>query len=171
MPTGSFRALLARELGTLRRELEAYPDDASLWRTVPGITNSGGTLALHLIGNLRHCIGARLGATGYVRDRAAEFSRRGVPREELVREVDDTLRTIERTLPEVSEERLAATFPEPMRGVTLRTDDLLAHLASHLAYHLGQIDYHRRILTGVPGEIGAMSLSELDSAAPAPDDA
>src|SRR3954449_6780680 len=84
----SVATILDRELATLQREVEAYPDESDLWREVPGVANVGGTLALHLAGNLQHYFGARLANSGYVRDRAAEFARRDVPRSELVREIE-----------------------------------------------------------------------------------
>jgi hypothetical protein len=80
--------VLVRDLRTLAAELDAYPDDASVWACPPGIHNSAGTLVLHLAGNLRHFVGARLGGTGYVRDRAAEFAARGLSRAELRALVD-----------------------------------------------------------------------------------
>ena len=73
-------ALLERDLQALDREVNAYPDESSLWEVPEGITNSGGTLVLHLAGNIQHFLGARLADSGYVRDRAKEFSARGVPR-------------------------------------------------------------------------------------------
>jgi len=81
-------ALLDRDLRALRRELEAYPDERQIWQQVPGLPNTAGTLALHLAGNLQHYIGAQFGGTGYVRDRDAEFARRGVSRAELVAEIE-----------------------------------------------------------------------------------
>ena len=76
-------AMLDRDLATLRREVEAYPDERDLWREIPGVANVGGSLVLHLTGNLQHYFGAQLTGTGYVRDRPAEFARRNVPRSEL----------------------------------------------------------------------------------------
>ncbi len=81
-------AILDRDLRGLRRELEAYPDERQIWQPVPGLPNTAGTLALHLAGNLQHYVGARWGGTGYVRNRAAEFARRDVPRAELLAEID-----------------------------------------------------------------------------------
>src|SRR3954447_11713730 len=88
MLVSTVAAIVDRELRTLGRELEAYPEEHLIWRAVPGIPNSGGTLALHLAGNVQHYIGAQLGHTGYVRDRPAEFARRDVPRAELLEEVE-----------------------------------------------------------------------------------
>jgi uncharacterized damage-inducible protein DinB len=155
------RSLLARDLRALAREVEAYPSDDLLWRTVPGIPNSGGTLVLHLLGNLQHFIGAVLGRTGYVRDRDAEFATRDLTRAELLRRIEVARASVDATLAQLDQERCEAEYPVPVTGRTLGTGDFLAHLAAHLAYHLGQIDYHRRML--VPGAVtvDAMSISEL----------
>ena len=159
--------IITRELRALSREIQSFPDDQALWATPPGITNSAGTLALHLAGNLQHYVGTQLGGGDYKRDRPAEFSRRDVSRDELVREVEKALEAVEQTLPRMSDEMLAADFSENVGGQTLRTEEFLLHLATHLAYHLGQIDYHRRLVTGETGTVGAMAAKELTSARPA----
>lgn len=153
--------LILRELRALRREIEAYPDDESLWREAPGIVNPGGTLAMHCAGNLQHFVGAVLGGDGYVRDRDAEFASRGFPRAEVVEELDRAAVAVERVLTTMSEDAMTRPFPEQRRGRTFRTDALLTHLASHLAYHLGQVDYHRRLVTGDNRTVSTMSLDEL----------
>lgn len=163
----SLVALFQRDLAALRREIEAYPDDALPWREIPGLTNAGGTLALHLAGNLQHYIGAILGRTGYVRDRPAEFSRRGVARAALCAEIDAAQRAVRETLMNLSPAQLDAPFPETLVNHRFTTGDLLIHLAAHLCYHLGQVDYHRRAATGSSATIGAMALPELASARPA----
>lgn len=160
----SLAALFARDLAALRREVEAYPDDTLPWREVPGLTNAGGTLVLHLAGNLQHFIGAVLGGTGYVRDRPAEFARRGVPRAELVAEIERARASVLTTLAALPRARLAAPFPELLAQHRFRTDDLLLHLATHLTYHLGQLDYHRRAVTGSATTVGTMALPELATA-------
>lgn len=162
----SLAALFQRDLAALQREIDAYPDDLLPWREVPGLTNSAGTLALHLAGNLRHFIGARLGATGYVRDRPAEFARRGLSRAELRAEVQAAREAIAGTLGPLEPGQLAAPYPDPLVGHRFNTGDLLIHLAVHLGYHLGQVDYHRRMVTGSSVTIGAMALPELASAQP-----
>jgi hypothetical protein len=157
-------AILDRDLDALRREVEAYPDDQALWRAAPGITNSAGTLVLHLAGNLQHYFGTRLAATGYVRDRAAEFARRDVPRPELLREIEAARAAVHAGLAQLSDRQLTGGFPEAIAGVTLRTGEYLIHLTTHFAYHLGQVDYHRRMVTGSGDVIGAVRPSELRSA-------
>jgi hypothetical protein len=160
-------AILDRDLATLRREVEAYPEEGDLWREVPGIANVGGTLALHLAGNLQHYFGTRLAETGYVRDRPAEFSRRNVPRAELVREIEAARAAVKAAPTRLTAAQLAGDFPEVIGGVRLRMDDYLVHLAVHFAYHLGQLDYHRRVVTGLNTSVGAVRPAELSSARPA----
>jgi hypothetical protein len=158
----SMAAIFERDLRALAREVESYPDERDLWAQVPGVPNVAGTLTLHLAGNLQYYIGALLGGSGYVRDRPAEFARRDVARSELLREIEAARIAVERTL------RLPidvdGEFPEAVAGKRLRTGDYLVHLATHFAYHLGQLDYHRRIITGHDKGIDAMRPIELSSA-------
>jgi hypothetical protein len=157
-------SVIVRDLKALGREVEAYPDDASLWRTPPGVANSGGTLALHLCGNVQHFFGAVLGGTGYVRDRAAEFSRRDVPKTEIAAQVNAAVAAAERGLARVSDASLAVDFAEPIAGHTVATGEWLIHLAVHLGYHLGQIDYHRRLVTGRGDTVGTLAVPQLRTA-------
>ena len=140
--------VIARDLRALRREIESYPDDASLWAKPDGVANSGGALAHHLAGNLRHFVGTRLGGGDFVRDRAAEFAPGGLRREELVALVDVTLGDVERIIPALGSDALEAEFPDPVAGQRVRTGAFLTHLASHLAYHLGAIRQMNRSIRG-----------------------
>jgi uncharacterized damage-inducible protein DinB len=163
----SIGSMLNRDLSALRREVEAYAEESDLWRVVPGITNSAGTLVLHLAGNLQHYFGACLGQTGYVRDRPAEFSRRSVPRAELLRDIEAARAAVAAGLATLDSSQLTAEFPETVADARVTTGEYLMHLATHFAYHLGQIDYHRRVVTRSQTTIGAMRLGELSSAKPA----
>ncbi|HEU4629795.1 MAG TPA: DinB family protein [Gemmatimonadaceae bacterium] len=166
MSRAILRAVLLRELRAVRREVEAYPDDASLWAQRPGLPNAGGTIALHLAGNLQHYVGHRLGGTGYVRDRDAEFARRDVPRAEVLAELDAAAAAIDAALADSAGTgaTLPVRYPEAVGGRTLTTDDMLVHLAVHLAYHLGQLDYHRRLVTGDGRGVDAVAIRELPAA-------
>jgi len=155
------KTLITRELNAVKREIEAYPDEASVWRPIPGISNTGGTLALHLAGNLQHFLGSILGRSGYKRDREAEFARRDVPRRELIAGIDAAIASVERTLGDFDAKKLSAPYPEQIAQRRFSTEIWLAHLASHLAYHLGQIDYHRRAVTGDSRTVDAVSVREL----------
>ena len=158
----SLAAIFERDLRALAREVDAYPDERDLWAHVPGVSNVAGTLVLHLAGNLQYYLGAVLGGSGYVRDRPAEFARRDVPRSELLREIEATRTTVSRVLCGALD--VDREFPESIAGKRVRTGDYLIHLATHFAYHLGQLDYHRRIVSGHDKGIDAMRPTELSSA-------
>lgn len=146
--TAGLRILLVRELQAFEREIEMFPDEELVWKTVPGVTNSAGNLASHVCGNLQHYIGRVLGGTNYVRNRDLEFSRASGSRAELVREIRTTISVVEKVLPAVSEESLSRDYPEPVAGLTVQTGRFLLHLSTHIAHHLGQAGYLRRVLTG-----------------------
>jgi uncharacterized damage-inducible protein DinB len=153
--------LLVRDLEAYQREVALFPDDEGVWQTAPGVTNSAGNLVLHVCGNLRHFLGAVLGKTGYVRNRAAEFGRRSGTRQELVAEVEATIAAVRTALSGLSPDDLDRAYPAQILGVTPRLGLLLVHFATHTAYHLGQIGYLRRIVTGDGTTSGALSLEPL----------
>ena len=152
--------VMVRDLAAVRKQLQAYERESDLWICPGGIPNSAGTLALHLAGNIQHFIGAQLGNTGFVRDREYEFSARDVPRAELEAGIQRAIDVIDATLPRLSAADLASEYPLELAGTHLATGLFLSHLATHLAYHLGQMDYHRRVVTGQPA-VGAQSIPEL----------
>jgi hypothetical protein len=162
----SLRVILLRDLHALDREVALYPDDESLWLTPPGITNSGGTLAQHLSGNLRHFIGTAFGKTGFVRDRDSEFGTKGRTREDVRADIQRTISEVGATLDAMSDEDLAGAFPIRLRERSVRAADFLTHLAAHLGYHLGQIDYHRRMLTPDAKPANALSIEEIPAIEP-----
>jgi hypothetical protein len=153
--------VMTRELRALRREVESYRSDEDLWELVPGIANPGGNLVLHLAGNIQYYVGNVLGKTGYVRNRDAEFGDRDVPRDELIGELDQAIAAVETGFAGVQDADLEKPYPEAVGGVNSTTGAFLAHLAVHLAYHLGQVDYHRRMLTGEGRTVQAMAVGEL----------
>jgi uncharacterized damage-inducible protein DinB len=160
----SVRFVLLRDLSSLDAQVAAYPDDYSLWQTAAGISNSAGNLVLHLTGNLRHFIGATLGKTGYVRNRPAEFATKGLSRDELRAEVQATIADLQQVLETIEPDALAAPYPLLVPDKTVNTSDFLVHLAVHLTYHLGQIDYHRRLLTADPKPVENVSVRALPAA-------
>jgi len=149
----AFATLLTRELERLVRQVEAYPDEADLWCTPGSVTNSAGTLALHLAGNLEHFVGGALGGSGHVRDRDEEFGDRDVPRGEIIRciRIRACRTNVRRALEARSDATLLTAYPGQApaslgEGVTAAT--FLTHLTWHLGWHLGQIDDHRRAVAG-----------------------
>ena len=157
----SLRIVLLRDLQSLKSQIAAYPDDESIWKTAPGISNSAGNLVLHLAGNLRHFFGATLGGTGYVRDREAEFASKGISRENLQREVQSAIDDLKATFDKMNAGQFEGAYPLPVMEKRVRAADFLVHLAVHLTYHLGQIDYHRRILTADPETVENLSIRDL----------
>ncbi|MBS1792324.1 MAG: DinB family protein [Acidobacteria bacterium] len=138
--------LYRRDLEKLRAEIAAYRDEKNLWRVANDAPNSAGNLCLHLVGNLNTYLGAELGRTGYVRDRDREFSDRDISQNGLLEKVDATLTVVTAALEGLSEEDFAEDYPQIVFDEPMTTGYFLVHLATHLAYHLGQIDYHRRLL-------------------------
>jgi uncharacterized damage-inducible protein DinB len=134
-----------RDLAKLKAEIEAYANEGDLWKKDGEISNSAGNLALHLAGNLRHFFGSVLGGTGYVRDRDAEFSLGYVPRGQILAEIDAALVDIKAVLANISDEQLAAPYPIEVFGHPMTSGFFLTHLSTHFNYHLGQINYHRRM--------------------------
>ena len=165
--TGHYIAtILLRELRAIERELNAYANEEQVWALPPGLPNSGGTLALHAAANLQHFIGTVLAGTSHVRDRDAEFNRRNVPRTELIEELRRAEDTIRATLPRTDQSTLDSVYPLPVANRRVTTSDFLLHLVAHLAYHVGQLDFHRRIVTGDATGVGPVSPAELASAKP-----
>jgi uncharacterized damage-inducible protein DinB len=156
--------IMVRELRGMKNELLAYQDEGDIRRSVPGLPNTAGTIALHVAGNLQHFVGAQLGKSGYVRDRDAEFGRREVSVAEIVDELDKTIAALDATFARLEEKAMDRPFPQEIAGVRPTVGEFLVHLVAHLAYHLGQIDYHRRCITGDATTAGVLSPRDLKSA-------
>lgn len=146
MSIANLRQLFKRDLNKLIVEAEAYSGEEKLWLATAGISNCGGNLCLHLIGNLNAFIGAELGNSGYVRHRELEFTHKDVPKASLISQIRDTILIVDRTLEKLSEEDLGNEYPNLIFKEPMTTGYFLMHLATHLAYHLGQVNYHRRLL-------------------------
>jgi len=142
----SLTQIYLRDLEKLKTEISSYKDETKIWEISGHIKNSAGNLCLHLCGNLQHFIGAILGNSGYVRNRDAEFSKKNVPLTELVKEIDETIKVIKLTLESLTDAELNKIYPSNIFGEGTTTFTFLIHLATHLNYHLGQINYHRRLL-------------------------
>jgi len=140
--------LFRRDLSRLIQQIDAFPDDETLWRQLPGITNSAGNLALHIEGNLREYIGRQIGKLPYDRMRDLEFSSKGLPREELRARVAELKDAIPSIVGELSSEQMQIEYPEVVLEIPLSTQEFLIHLYGHLNWHLGQVDYLRRALSG-----------------------
>ncbi|WP_293918118.1 MULTISPECIES: DUF1572 family protein [unclassified Sphingobacterium] len=146
MLINTLQTLFERDLQKLRIEILLYKHEENLWIIDKGIANSTGNLCLHLIGNLNTYIGAEIGKTGYIRHRELEFSLRDIPRTELIRHLDDTIKIVHDALNTLSESDLHSEYPIVVFEQKTSVMYFLVHLTTHLTYHLGQINYHRRLL-------------------------
>ena len=142
----TLKILFNRDLNILKFEIESYQNEINLWKIESNISNSAGNLCLHLIGNLNTYIGAEFGKTGYIRNRALEFSLKDIPKAELLSKIEATIIVVNNALDNISDEDLKAEYPILVFQNKTSTEYMLIHLTTHLAYHLGQINYHRRLL-------------------------
>lgn len=141
----TLKSLFNRDLNQLKVEIDSYQNESQLWVIDKNILNSGGNLCLHLIGNINTYIGNELGKTGYVRDRPLEFSLKDIPKSELITKIEDTIIVVNNTLDNLTEANLETIYPKIVFEKEMTTGFFLVHLSTHLAYHLGQINYHRRL--------------------------
>jgi len=146
MLTETLKSLFNRDLNKLKVEIESYENESQIWAIDKNISNSAGNLCLHLIGNINTYIGAELGKTGYIRNRPLEFSLKDVPRSEIISKIDETILVVNNTLDSLTEADLKAIYPQIVFEKEMTTEFFLVHLSTHLAYHLGQINYHRRLI-------------------------
>ena len=142
----TLKSLFKRDLTKLKEEIGAYQKERNIWLVADGISNSAGNLCLHLTGNINGFIGAQMGKTGYVRQRDLEFSLKDVPRAELIQKIEDTIIMVDSVLDSITTEQLEALYPIEVFVHPMSTEYFLVHLSTHLTYHLGQINYHRRLL-------------------------
>ncbi len=137
--------MFVRDLDRLHFQIDNFKEESNIWRVDEGVTNSAGNLALHIIGNLNAFIGAELGHTGYVRDRHAEFSLKNVQIETILKDITETKQMIIQVLDSLEESQLDLIYPKVVFKEPMTTKYFLIHLTTHLAYHLGQVNYYRRL--------------------------
>ena len=146
MHTANLQFLYTKDLNRLKEELTQYTDENRIWYTEKSIANSAGNLCLHLMGNLNHFIGAELGHTDYVRQRDLEFSQKDVSRAVLLQRIDETIAMVNGTLQKLSQPDYEREYPQTVLPAKVSVEAFLFYLTTHLAYHLGQVNYHRRLL-------------------------
>ncbi|MFD1630242.1 DinB family protein [Pseudopedobacter beijingensis] len=142
----TLQTLFERDLNKLKHEIDSYQDERKLWHIEKGIANSAGNLCLHLIGNLNTYIGAEIGKSGYIRNREKEFSLKNIPKSALIHEIDKTKEIVINALEKLTEKDLEKEYPILVFDKKTSFAYFLTHLTTHLAYHVGQINYHRRLL-------------------------
>jgi uncharacterized damage-inducible protein DinB len=142
----SLQALFNRDLDKLKTEISLYRDEDKIWYIEKNIANSAGNLCLHLIGNLNHFLGSVIGKTGYARNRELEFSQKDIPVTELISKIETTILVVNDALNKLTDEALEQEYPVLVFEKKTSAGYFLIHLTTHLSYHLGQINYHRRLL-------------------------
>jgi len=142
----TLQKIFKRDLEKLKQEIASYRNESNLWKVDKSITNSSGNLCLHLVGNLNTYIGAEIGKTGYVRNRDLEFSLKNIPQVQLMKMIEDTIVIVEDGLSKLNENDLEREYPLLVFKEKTSTGYFLIHLTVHLGYHLGQVNYHRRLL-------------------------
>jgi len=140
----------SRDIRKLIEELNLFKDEENLWRTKGSVKNPAGNLALHIIGGTNYLFGTILARTGYVRNRDREFSEKGVDRKQLVAQLEALIPLISNTLEGLD---MDAEYPLMFDDAKRSSTYVLTQLALHLNYHLGQVNYLRRILEGEDGKM------------------
>ncbi len=134
--TGRYFANLARV-----RELAAPLTEKQFWTNPFSYGNSFGHLVLHLTGNLNYYIGAQIANTGYVRDRAREFTDPTPPsKEEALKRLDHAVAMVIQTIRAQSPE----DWSRPYSGVGTNCGnrlDMTVQCAAHMQHHIGQMIY------------------------------
>ena len=138
--------LFEKDITRLSDEMKLYTNEESVWLIKDGIKNSGGNLCLHITGNLQHFIGATLGESGYVRNRNAEFTLKNISLEKLQERIADTKTVVRDTLEQITKKEMEGIYPLQVLEEPVSTEYFLIYLINHLNYHLGQINYHRRMV-------------------------
>ena len=137
--------LYERDLSKLVEELNLFKKEKNIWKTKGDVKNSAGNLTLHLLGNLNHFIGRTLAHTDFIRKREDEFSLKDIPREKLISQIESLKKLIKDTLQKLPDEELKKEFPMKIGDHVFTTETLLIFLLAHLNYHLGQVNYLRRM--------------------------
>jgi len=146
MNTKDLNQLFQRDLSKLIEELQAYTDERNLWRIDQGINNSAGNLTLHLIGNVKQFFGLDLAGIAFERDRDSEFLPSTLTREDLLQELEGLKKLFDLTLVSMDPKKLGDQCKHSFLGHSMTVGYFLIHLYGHFNYHLGQINYHRRLL-------------------------
>jgi hypothetical protein len=141
-----FKEIFSYNIEKLKEELMLFSSEESLWKLQGDIKNAAGNMGLHIAGNLKHFIGATLGNTGYVRQRDKEFSAKNIPREKIINELNEANEIVQKVLPGLTNEQLEKEFPLETFGKGRSVHFVLVQLTAHLSYHLGQVNYLRRMM-------------------------
>ena len=111
--------LFIRDLERLESELTMISGE-HLWKTAPGVVN--------------------------IRNREKEFTETGISADKLINDINETSDMIVHVLSGLTNEELNESYPLDI-PMDYTIHKFLLHLYGHLSYHLGQVNYLRRILS------------------------
>lgn len=144
----TFIQLYSQNFEKLKVEINKYQEEANIWHVPQGVANCGGNLCLHLTGNLNAFIGVGLADSGYIRDREREFAAKDVPRSQLIADIENTKEVVLKGIATIEAEKMGEAFDMKIWNEPKTLHFTLTRLLTHFDYHLGQINYHRRIVEG-----------------------
>lgn len=141
----SIATAFAAEYRERAAELHKWVDPLSedqFWRNPYSYGNSVGHLVLHLTGNLSYYIGARIAATGYVRNRDLEFTEQARPsKAEVLRKFDDAIAMVVATVERQSETDWTAPYSAEREPEATNRFTIVLRCVVHLYHHVGQINF------------------------------
>lgn len=141
----AIKEILFTDLNSLNSEIKQYGDETTLWKVIPGTTNSAGVLFVHLTRSLRHFIGSSFADSGYLRQRDEEFAAKDIPLDIMLKESEVLKSELEKAFNNIENNKLDSDFPVTWReGLYYPTHFMLMRMIAHVNYHMGQINYHRR---------------------------
>ena len=129
-------------------KLTAPLSSEQIWTRPYPYGNSVGNLILHVTGNLSYYIGSEIAATGYVRQRPLEFTDTGKPKDELLRNFDQTIAMVLATIASQSDADWSAPYTAIAESDAKTRFNAFLRCAAHAYHHIGQIIYLQRELLG-----------------------
>jgi hypothetical protein len=81
----------------------------------------------------------------------------------LLADIGSAREIVTQVVPRLTDSDLLRPYPEEIGGGRVVTGLFLTHLCAHLAFHLGQAGYLRRVLTGDPHSTSPLPLAPLAS--------
>ena len=141
--SGTVAGDLANYYEYVAKQLHKWVDPLSneqFWHNPYSYGNSVGHLLLHLTGNLSYYIGARIAATGYVRDRDREFTEtQRPPKEQVLEKFDRTIALVVATIRKQSAGDWALEYSAEREPEAKERFAAFLRCAGHAYHHVGQI--------------------------------
>jgi len=141
-----FQKFFRENLQSLHNEINSFEHEEDLWEIKGTIKNPPANIAMHMCGNLKHYIGHGIGNNGYIRNRDLEFSIKGLSKEQILNEINSTIEALDAVFEKLTYDDLLKNYEHDYYGENKKIAFVLSILSQHLGYHLGQINYYRRLI-------------------------